>query len=172
VQGALKRLETTGLRVAYTACRPETRLPDGDYRADAVALDDVERLGESGQMDLFNLYNGLRDTGKTLLATGNVAPMQLALRADVVTRLAWGLVYEVRSLTDLDKAEALAGYAAMRGFTLPADVSTYLLTHLSRDMPALLAVLDALDRYSLEEKRAVTVPLLRELLALGEGAKE
>jgi hypothetical protein len=32
-------------------------------------------------------------------------------------------------------------------------------------MPALLATVEALDRYSLSAKRAVTMPLLRELLS-------
>ncbi len=41
----------------------------------------------------------------------------------------------------------------------------YLLTHYRRDMPSLMALLDALDRFSLEQKRAVTLPLLRTLLA-------
>ena len=34
-----------------------------------------------------------------------------------------------------------------------------------RDMPSLMALLDALDTYSLERKRAVTLPLLREMFA-------
>jgi DnaA family protein len=40
-----------------------------------------------------------------------------------------------------------------------------LLRHARRDLPSLLAMLDALDRYSLETKRAITVPLVRELIA-------
>jgi DnaA family protein len=31
-------------------------------------------------------------------------------------------------------------------------------------MPSLIALIDALDRFSLETKRPVTLPLLRELL--------
>ena len=45
------------------------------------------------------------------------------------------------------------------------DVPAYLLTHFRRDMPSLMALLDALDRFSLEQKRAVTLPLLRTMLA-------
>ena len=44
------------------------------------------------------------------------------------------------------------------------EVADYLLRHAERDMPSLLALLDALDRYSLASRRAITVPLLRELL--------
>jgi DnaA family protein len=161
-------VEATGARATYIACTPESELGEALHTLDLVALDDVQHLGEAAQVSLFSLYNALRAGGAALIASGNTAPTRLPLRADVVTRLAWGLVYEVHGLTDVDKAQALAEYTSARGFTLHADVSKYLLTHARRDMPALLALLDALDRYSLECKRPVSVPLLRELLAIGQ----
>ena len=39
------------------------------------------------------------------------------------------------------------------------------MTYVRRDMPTLTGIVDALDRYSLETKRAVTLPLVRDLLA-------
>jgi DnaA family protein len=43
-------------------------------------------------------------------------------------------------------------------------VIAYLLRHAPRDMASLIAILDALDRYSLEQKRPVTLPLVRDAL--------
>ena len=60
--------------------------------------------------------------------------------------------------------QGLADHAASRGLPLPREVCDYLLTRARRDMPSLLAAVDALDRYSLETRRPVTVPLARELL--------
>jgi DnaA family protein len=94
--------------------------------------------------------------------------VQLKLREDLVTRLAWGLVYQVHALTDENKAQALADHATSRGFRLAPEVSDFLLTRARRDLPTLLATLDALDRYSLETRRPVTVPLARELLQSAE----
>ncbi|HEV7394769.1 MAG TPA: DnaA regulatory inactivator Hda [Burkholderiales bacterium] len=165
LRAALARLEAAGSHVTYFASAPGETLPDSICEMDAVAVDDVERLNEDAQVAFFNVYNAFRDTGRTLLAAGNAAPMQLALRADVVTRLGWGLVYEVHCLSDPEKAQALAEHAALRGFALQPDLIEYLLTHVRRDMPALLATVEALDRYSLSAKRAVTMPLLRELLS-------
>jgi DnaA-homolog protein len=51
-------------------------------------------------------------------------------------------------------------------------VPAYLLTHFRRDMPSLMALLDALDRFSLEQKRAVTLPLLRTMLASPAGGAD
>ena len=52
-------------------------------------------------------------------------------------------------------------HARTRGFTLSQDVSSYLLTHARRDMGSLMSALDAIDRYSLENGRPVTLPLLK-----------
>lgn len=152
-------------RTAYVACTAETEFPETLRDRACVAVDDVNNLREDGQIGLFGLYNALREQGGALIASGDVAPMQLGLRPDMLTRLGWGLVYEVHGLTDDEKAAALAEHASEKGFTLHADVSHYLLTHGQRDMSALLSMLDSLDRYSLEAKRPITVPLLRELLA-------
>ena len=132
------------------------------------AADDVHRFGAEAQIALFSLHNRIRGGNGALLVSGNAAPAQLRLRADLVTRLAAGLVYQLHGLGDEEKSAALRRHADARGLRLSQEVSAYLLHHARRDMPSLLALLDALDRYSLETKRAITVPLLRELLETGE----
>ena len=47
---------------------------------------------------------------------------------------------------------------------MEGEVIGYMLRHSARDLPSLMAVLDALDQASLERKRPVTVPLLKEML--------
>src|SRR3990172_3818284 len=141
----------------------ETKVIDA---ADDVlcAADDVHLLGAEAQIALFNLHNRIRGGSGALLVSGNAAPAQLRLRADLVTRLAAGLVYQLHGLDDEEKTAALRRHAEARGLRLSPEVTAYLLRHPRRDMPSLLALLDALDRYSLETRRAITVPLLRELL--------
>jgi DnaA family protein len=129
-----------------------------------VAVDDVDRADPAAQARLFTLYNRLQEKGGQLLAAASAPPGRLVLREDLRSRLGWGLAYEVAPLTDAEKPQALAGYALERGFRLGDDVIAYLLAHGRRDMPALVATLAALDRYSLAAKRPVTVPLLREWL--------
>ena len=171
LRAVLTQLQDAGRRVSYLDCAIDTCVSVPADALDVVALDNVERLGEPGQIAFFNLYNAFRESGKTLLAAGDAPPMRLGLRAEITTRLGWGAVYEVHGLTDAEKSDALAEHAAARGFTLQPEVGRYLLTHVQRDMPTLLAILDTLDRYSLEAKRAVTVPLVRELLAVGPADK-
>ena len=133
-------------------------------RPGLVVADDVERLDATGQIALFNAINAARDAGGTVLAAGNAPPAQLALREDLKSRLAWGLVYQVKPLTDAEKALTLHGEAARRGLRLSDEVVWYLLTHVRRDLRSLIALLDRVDRASLEQRRAVTLPLVRELI--------
>lgn len=60
--------------------------------------------------------------------------------------------------------EALTLAADARAMALSPGVLPYLITHFQRDMRSLSAMLDALDRYSLETQRPITLPLLRNLL--------
>ncbi|OGS92136.1 MAG: DnaA regulatory inactivator Hda [Gallionellales bacterium GWA2_60_18] len=131
---------------------------------EVVALDDVELLDDAAQVELFNLYNAMREGGGMLLVSGKASPLHLDLRDDLRTRLGWGLVYQVHGLSDAEKAQALAQHAQSRGFVLPPEVTQYLLRHGRRDLPSLMAVLDALDERSLRLHRAPSVPLLKEIL--------
>ena len=164
LKGVMTALARAGAAAVYIACNSDTRFAEGLDRMDGVALDDVDRLDDEGQIAAFDLYNALRERNGALVAGGSAPPVQLTLREDLVTRLAWGLVYQVHALTDEEKVRALSEHAASRGLPLPREVCDYLLTRARRDMPSLLATLDALDRYSLETRRPVTVPLVRELL--------
>ena len=128
------------------------------------AVDDVENLDESSQIALFNAINEARQSGGKVLAAGNAPPPLLPLREDLKSRLAWGLVYHVKPLTDEQRATYLRAEARRRGMRVPDEVIGYLLTHVRRDLPTLLAILDELDRTSLELKRPVTLPLVREAL--------
>jgi DnaA regulatory inactivator Hda len=141
-----------------------------DARVTIYAVDDCDSLTGAQQIALFNLFNEVRSNpGTALVATGNAPPMGLAVREDLRTRLGWGLVFHLAPLSDAGKAAVLKQAARERGINLADDVPAYLLTHFRRDMPSLMRLLDALDRFSLEQKRAVTLPLLRTMLASGEG---
>ena len=131
---------------------------------DLVVADDVEALDGEGQRALFVAINAARDGGARVLAAGSDAPAGLTLREDLRTRLGSGLVYQLRPLSDEDKAGYLRSEGARRGMPLSEEMITYLLGHLPRDFASLAAVLDLLDEHSLARQRPVPLPLLREAL--------
>lgn len=134
---------------------------------EAICVDDVQRLDDTAQVTLFNVYNEVREQpGKVLIVTGTATPTQMGLRDDLATRLAWGLTYQLHPLSDEEKALALMSHAEARGMRLPIDVIDYCLRNLRRDLPTLIATINALDEWSLTTKKPVTVPMLRQLLQL------
>ena len=147
-------------------CASPAHLPEVDELRPSTLLvvDDVDTADAQAQGRLFTLLNRLAALEGQWLAASALPAARLALREDLRTRLALGLVLEILPLADADKPQALIAYARERGFHLADDVIDYLLAHGRRDMGSLMAALAALDRRSLAVKRGVTVPLLREWL--------
>lgn len=130
-----------------------------------VIADDVEALDAAAQQSLFIAINAAREGAAAVLAAGSAPPAALALREDLRTRLAWGLVYQLHPLGDAEKAQQLRAEAARRGLGLSDEVVAYLLHRLPRDLGSLNAVLDALDRHALARQRPVTLALVKEALS-------
>ena len=130
-----------------------------------ITVDDVDRLDDRLVGSLFRILNGVQASKAIhIFMAGNAAPANLKLREDLRTRLGWGLIFQTQLLDDDEKIQALGEAAKARGLVLSPDVLPWLLSRFYRDMPSLMALIDALDAYSLETKRAVTLPLVRDLL--------
>lgn len=129
-----------------------------------VVFDDIGALDEAAQIAAFDAYNRARAAGQRFVATGENAPAGLNLREDLRTRLGWGLVYRLYPLSDEDMQAALAKHAKDLGFDLDPAIAAWLLTRKSRDLGRLLQIVEALDRYSLQTQRRITLPLLKEIL--------
>lgn len=132
--------------------------------AEQLAVDHVEALDEIGQIALFNHFNRLKMASGMLLTAADQPPAHLALREDLRTRLGSGLICRLQPLSDAEKAAALSVQAKERALKLTPELIDYLMRHAPRDMRTLSSIIVALDQYTLEQKRAVTLPLLRELL--------
>lgn len=146
---------------------PGPAVIEGMVRQSLVCLDDVDVI--AGQRDwevaLMSLSDGLRATGGRLLAAATRPPMELGLGLkDLATRLAWGPVYALRPLSDEHKIRLLQQRALGRGLELPDEVGRFLLTRSSREIAALLLVLDQLDHASLAAQRRLTLPFVRSVL--------
>lgn len=136
----------------------------GVVASEQLAVDNVDALDPDGQIALFALFNQLKTANGRLLTAAAQPPAHLALREDLRTRLGSGLIYRLQPLSDDEKAAAISGLAKERALKLAPEVIAYMLRHVSRDMRTLAMLVVALDEYSLEQKRPVTLPLLREML--------
>ena len=136
---------------------------------DCVSLDGLDEvIGDSQwQTAIFNLYNQLKEQGKSLLITGLVAPSQLEIELqDLKSRLSAMFIYNIKPLNDDEKRILLQKKAKERGLELVSDVAQYLLARQQRDLPTLLEILDKLDQASLQAKRKLTIPFIKEVLDL------
>lgn len=148
--------------------RPAHYVPAGGPLPEApfgvLAVDDVQALDGTGQVALFDRINSAREGQGVVVAAGDAAPARMPLRPDVTSRLSWGLVFALLPLDDEDKLMAIVERADARGMDLPQEVARYLLSRCRRDLPNLLAIVDALDDYSLSLKRPVSLALLKAML--------
>jgi len=145
---------------------PASPAADFEYtnQINLYLLDDCQDFDDQQQIDAFNLYNQVKEHQGFFVASGIAPPALLTVREDFRTRLGWGLIYQLQSLCDSEKIAALEQAATARGVTLPDGVLPYLITHFHRDMPSLANMLNALINHSLEIKRPITMPFLREVM--------
>ncbi len=132
-----------------------------------VCVDDVQAIAGNAEWELalFNLFNRLRESGTCLCIAANENPRQLPLHLpDLLSRLLSGVIFSLQPLEDADKIRALQLRARQRGFEINEEVASYVLLRNDRGMNSLFALLDRLDQHSLETKRRITIPLVRELM--------
>ncbi len=131
-----------------------------------VCLDDIDSVAGAGNWEeaLFHFLNRkMLLGGVVLVSAGQLAEGLFAL-PDLVSRLQQGLVLRLSQPGDEDKARIFSWRGRRRGMHIPQEVTNFVLRHYGRDLRQLMRLLDELDVQSLEQKRRVTVPFVRELI--------
>jgi DnaA family protein len=86
------------------------------------------------------------------------------LREDLRTRLGWGHVFQLQALTEAQRRGVLRQEADARGLVLGDEVMDFILGRFARDLGSLMQLLDQLDAYALQSKRAITVPMVKAMM--------
>ncbi len=132
-----------------------------------VCLDDIDHVCgiREWEQALFHLYNKLRDAGHVLLIASHTSPPSLpVVLADLKSRILGSMRYHVKSLSDSGKQSALIMRAGARGMEMSVEVVQYILNRTSRNTGELFDLLDRLDDESMQRKRKLTVPFVKEVL--------
>lgn len=135
-----------------------------NYGEACAVMDGLESLDAAGQTELFHTFNRLKEAGGALLVASRVPVQELTLLPDLKSRLLTLQHVYVLPPDDAELAQLVLKWAVDRQLTLPPAVVTYLLARAERSPAALRALVGALDELSLEEKRGVTVGLVRRVL--------
>ena len=173
LQACCRQAAGEGRAVSYVSLRDAGRLSpallEGWEQFDLVCLDDLDAIAARPDWEeaLFHLYNRMRERDSALVVSAALAPAQLGIALpDLRSRLAWGVVYQIHPLDDVQRMQALQLRARQKGFEMPDETAGYLLRRLPRDLPALFDLLERLDEASLAAQRKLTVPFVKSVLGL------
>ena len=137
-----------------------------DGHVEIVLLDDADAIAGVTELEALLMQLCNEQAGALVLA-GRLHPAAAAWQLpDLRSRLLAAEVFRLAPLDDADRRELLVGRAADVGLELEDDVLAYLLSRLPRDSANLLASMNRLDLASWRAQRRLTVPFVRDVLAL------
>lgn len=144
---------------------PNVQVPaEFDERWAAVLLDDVQAFNAGQQQAAFNWFVNAQTQQIAVLGAGSLPPADLKLRDDLRTRLGWGNVFALQALSEPERRAVLRQAADARGIFLSDEVMDFMLTRFSRDLASLMELLDLMDGYALQTRRAITIPLIKSMM--------
>lgn len=150
--------------------------PDAGLVADggAYVLEDLDRGRDTlDEEALFHLFNALKSADGRILVTARTAPSRWGIElADLESRLKGAPAVEITAPDDALLAALLVKHFSDRQLRVDADVVAYAVPRMDRTFSAAADLAEALDREALVRKRAVTVPLVREVLEAQRSAQD
>lgn len=130
----------------------------------AVLMDEVHLYTAVQQQAAFNWFINAQTWQRGVLAAGELPPADLKLRDDLRTRLGWGHIFQMQMLDEPERRAVLRQAADARGVLLGDEVMDFMLTRFSRDLGSLMELLELIDGYALQTKRAITIPLIKSMM--------
>ena len=128
------------------------------------AIDDVHKITGDDAHCFWNLFNRLTRGVATLVMTSRLHPSEMFEGNEHLrSRLLAGLVISIAPPDDLERMRILDQMARSRGFTLAPEVQRYILRRKSRNLKELDLMVKLMDKLSIETRRRVTIPLVKEL---------
>lgn len=138
--------------------------PEFDESWACVLMDDVHAFDTAQQQQAFNWFVHAQTLQMAVWASGRLPPADLKLRDDLRTRLGGGHVFALQALSEPERRTVLRQVADARGIALSNEVMDFMLTRFSRDLGSLMELLDLMDAYALQTRRAITIPLIKAMM--------
>ena len=134
-------------------------------KSGGAVIEDAQSYPEDA---LFHAWNDAQESGKPVLLIAANAPSEWDVRLpDLQSRLGATPVVTI-GWPDLALCEALlVRCLARRGLVIGPEVASYIALRMKRDYQQLQQIVEVLDERSLAERRAITLPFVRDCLAEG-----
>ena len=162
-----------GKKTGAEIIRPETLLSGNAeqiaHTADKIIFDGLDPwLGDKdAETTLFHLYNIFKENKRTFLVTMRMAPAQADfIIPDLASRFRAAPVAAIHPPDDILLASVLIKLFSDRQLSVGNEVIQYILPRMERSFAAARDIAAMADRMALAQKRRISVPLMREVLAV------
>lgn len=165
-QASANGLSAQYLPLAEILDYPPQQLLENLEQLSLVCLDDLQIIAGNRIWEeaLFDLYNRIKDAGGRLSLGANCSARELPLQLpDLQSRFGWGPVFHLSEPEDNEKMAILQFRASRRGMALNDDVAQYLISRAVRNMGELMECLDKLEEISLQERRKLSIPFVKQV---------
>jgi chromosomal replication initiation ATPase DnaA len=128
-------------------------------------------LGDrQAETTLFHLYNIFWSEKRSILATMRMTPAQAQfVVADLASRVRSSLAAQIQPPDDMLLASVLIKLFSDRQLSVTNDVIQYVLPRMERSFAAARDIVDRADQFALSQKRGISVPLMRHVMAEIQG---
>ena len=129
-----------------------------------VAIDNLEKASLKEQENMFYLFNHILSERGAMLVATDIPVADLDLMPELRSRLLTAPQIEIKLPDENSLQMLLIKWAADKQIQLEPNVVKYMLGQCDRSSNALQGMIEKLDRLSLEQKRKITIPLVKEAL--------
>lgn len=142
------------------------KLDEVPFNLRKVAIDDLQNANKKQQENLFYLFNHIVSTGGSLLVSSDTPVAQMDLMPEIQSRLLTAPQIEIKQPEEQGLQMLLVKWAHERQLHLEPAVLSFLLSRADRNIADLHDMVAKLDELSLEQKRKITIPLIKEALGV------
>ena len=129
---------------------------------EVFVLEDIDQ--NFNQTELFHLLNKTKEEGKFILLTSIEPLNKVFTLPDLVSRLSAINHVAIETPDNQLFYMLFARHFAARQLKVSDEVINYLVTRLDRSFEKALSIIDKIDKLSLQEKRNITIPLVKNVL--------
>ena len=134
---------------------------------DLICLDDIDLIASNQEWEvgIFNLINNSLISDCRLIFSSSINPSSINFELDdLISRIKKIDHIELYSISDASLPEAIKFVSKLRSINLGDKEINYLVTYTKRNMSDLIEIISKLDQLSMELKRKITIPLIKEII--------
>ena len=140
---------------------------DSIENSDLICLDGLENIiaNEEWETAVFNLINNtLNNKCRLVLSSSIESSNNIFSLPDLDSRIKKLQSYELYPIDDTNLLHAIKHIANLSSINLGDREAKYLLTYSKRNISDLACTLEALDQLSMEKKKRISIPLIKEII--------